>query len=220
MNTDYFFNYLIQNKVEVIRSALKGELPQAIVRTLIVFSLLCLAVFGAMIGASHSILQAATSFIKLPVVFFITGLICFPTLYIFLSLFGFKTSLRGVAQFCLISVSIMGIILIAFAPISLFFLVVGTPYQVFKMINVLMMAISGISGIYIFDRYLMVNLDPEHPNKVRIKRFMRLWQVMYGVIGANLGFAISPIFGDPSVPFMFLSNANENFFTHIIHLIL
>ena len=219
MKLEYFFTYLIQNKIDVIKKALNGELPGEIVRAMTVCSLLCFAVFGFMIGTSHSVLQGAASFVKLPFIFSITSIITLPTLYIFLSLFGFKTSLKGIVQFCLISVSIMAIILLAFAPISLFFLVTGTPYEVYKLINVGILATAGISGIYIFDKYLMINAPQEIANQKRIKIFIRLWQLMFGLIGANLGFAISPIFGDPSVPFMWFSNADQNFFSHLIYIL-
>ena len=125
MNIEFFFNYMLQNKTEVINQALKAELPTMIVRALLLVSLICFAVFGLMIGSSHSIAQGAVSFVKLPLLFYVTGLICFPTLYIFLALLGVQTSLKGIAQFSLLAISIMSIILIAFAPVSLFFFFLG-----------------------------------------------------------------------------------------------
>jgi len=46
MNIEFFFNYMLQNKTEVINQALKAELPTMIVRALLLVSLICFAVLG------------------------------------------------------------------------------------------------------------------------------------------------------------------------------
>jgi hypothetical protein len=219
MNIEYFFNYMLQNKTEVIKQALRAQLPKEIVRALLFLSILCFAIFGFMIGCSHSLIQGAVSFVKLPFLFYVTGVISFPTLYIFLALFGMKTSFKGIAQFSTIAISIMSLILIAFTPVSLFFLVVGTPYETYKLLNVGIMAIAGFCGVYIFSKYLMINTSPEYQNKFKVTVFIRLWLLMFALIGSNLGFAISPIFGDPSKAFIFITTAQQNFFTHLISVI-
>ena len=221
MNIEFFFNYMLQNKAEVIKQALKGELPINIISTLFGVSFISFAIFGFMIGSSHSMFQGLISFAKLPCLFYITGAICFPTLYIFLALFGVKVSLKGLMHFCVIAISIMSLILIAFAPVSLFFLVVGTHYQVFKLLNVAMMAVAGLSGVYIFKQYILSNAPEDFTNesKTRATLFIKAWLLMFGLIGANLGFAISPIFGDPTAPFILFTEANQNFFTHLFSLL-
>jgi len=221
MNIEFFFNYLIQNKAEVITEALKGELSNHIVKTLFGISILCFAIFGFMIGTSHSPLQGIMSAIKLPALFYMTGAICFPTLYIFLALFGVKLSLKGLSHFCIIAISIMSVILIAFAPVSLFFLIVGTHYEVYKLLNVGMMAVAGISGIYIFKQYILSTTPENWPVESRTRAifFIKSWLLMFGLIGSNLGFAISPIFGDPSVEFIAFTEADQNFFSHLFSII-
>src|SRR5262249_49839700 len=51
------------------------------------------ALYGAVMGASHSLLQALSSFVKLPILFIVTFLICAPSLYFFNLLFGSKQTL-------------------------------------------------------------------------------------------------------------------------------
>ncbi|MEY2923543.1 MAG: hypothetical protein RLZZ337_83 [Bacteroidota bacterium] len=221
MNIEFFFTSMLQNKSEVIKQALKAELPTAIIRALLLVSMLSFAVFGLLIGSSHSIAQGAVSFLKLPLLFYITGFICFPTLYIFLALLGVNTSLKGMAQFSLLALSIMSLILIAFAPVSLFFLVVHADYQTFKLLNVGMMAIAGSSGVYLFSKYILSNVPTDFSRNQEGKAllFIRLWLIMFALIGANLGFATSPIFGDPTQPFMLFTSANQNFFTHLFSIV-
>jgi len=84
-----------------------------------------------------------------------------------------------------------------------------------------MMAIAGFSGVHMFSKYILYNVDEEFDGKsrFRVNRFVRLWLLMFGLIGANLGFAMSPIFGDPTVPFLFFTESVQNFFTHIIQIL-
>jgi hypothetical protein len=221
MNIEFFFNYMLQNKAEVIQQALHGKLPNTIIKTLFGVSFISFAIFGFMVGSSHSIPQGFMSFVKLPSLFYVTGAICFPTLYIFLALFGIKISLKGLMHFCIITISIMSLILIAFAPVSLFFLIVGTDYQNFKLLNLAMMAVAGLSGVYIFKQYILSNApeDLTVATKTRASFFINVWLLMFSLIGANLGFAISPIFGDPTVEFISFTEADQNFFSHIISIL-
>lgn len=222
MQIEFFFNYLIQNKQEVIKQALKGELPKSILVPLLFLSVISLALFGFMIGCSHSLLQGTASLVKLPLLFFTTAIICFPTLYIFLALLGANISFTGLGQFTLISISIMSIILFAFAPVSLFFLLVGTDYQTYKLLNVGMMSIAGFSGVYLFHKYILSE-KLESMSRIVQKRtrvFLSLWLFMFGLIGTNLGFAISPFFRNPDEVFMLFTDKTENFFTHIFNILI
>ena len=219
MQIEFLLNCLIQSKQEVIKQALKGELPKSILVPLLFLSVISLALFGFMIGCSHSLLQGTASLVKLPLLFFTTAIICFPTLYIFLALLGANISFTGLGQFTLISISIMSIILFAFAPVSLFFLLLGTDYQTYKLLNVGMMSIAGFSGVYLFHKYILTEKLETMSRKIqkRTRVFLSLWLFMFGLIGTNLGFAISPFFGIPTEPFMLFAPNTENFFSHILN---
>ena len=67
-----------QNFLEEMRQGIR--LPSKII-SLLVCSSLFLAIYGGIIGAYHSWMQAVSSAIKLPVLYLITLLICLPTLY-------------------------------------------------------------------------------------------------------------------------------------------
>lgn len=221
MNLEFFFNYLLQNKTEVIKQALKGELPKSISGALLLVSVVAFGIFGFLIGSSHSLAQGGISMVKLPILFYITGAICFPTLYIFLALLDMRLSFKGIAQFSLICLTIMALILISFAPVSLFFLVTGTHYESFKLLNVAILAIAGLSGVYLFHKYLLYHVDAEdQPLKLRrATLFTRGWLVMFALIGANLGFRLSPIFGDPTQAILLFTHENNHFFGHIIKIL-
>ncbi|MFT7592092.1 MAG: hypothetical protein ACI9UJ_002021, partial [bacterium] len=106
-----------------------------------------------------------------------------------------------------------------FTPITFFFLVVNTDYQVFKLINVIVMTIAGISGVYLFHKNIVRDIADDNISYSRIKLFVKIWLIMFGLIGTNLGFVMSPFFGLPGEPFLLFTPEDHNFFTHIISIL-
>lgn len=212
---------LIEKKNLVIEQGISGKLHAKTTLQLILLSATAIAIFGFILGCNHSIAQAFITAVKLPIIFLLTAAICYPTLYLFLSLLGLGYSLKQLAHFLLLCIALNSVILIAFAPISTFFLITNSGYGVFKMVNVGIMAIGGFTGLYIFKKYLFIKApeDWNHKYRHRAKTFVSLWLLMYGMIGANLGFYLSPVFGIPGKAIMFITDSSENFFSHLLHFI-
>ncbi len=68
------------------------ELPRKL-RAMLISSLTFFALYGAVMGSTHSLWQALSSALKLPILFLATLFICAPTLYFFNVLFGSNQSL-------------------------------------------------------------------------------------------------------------------------------
>lgn len=115
--------------------------------SLLVASSVFLAVYGAIIGASSSWLQMIASAIKLPALYLITLTICLPTLYFFDILFGSALSFTQYTVLVLISISVIGVLLFSFAPITLFFLISVHDYNFFLLLNVAIFAFTGFMGV-------------------------------------------------------------------------
>lgn len=213
---------LIENKDTIINQAIAGKLPDQTAWQLLVVSGVSVALFGCIIGGGHSFAQGLISAVKLPLIFLFTGVICYPTLYLFLSLLGLGYSFKRLAHFLILCVAINSFVLIAFAPVSVFFLITNTEYELFKMLNVGLMAIGGFSGIYIFKKYLFIQSPENWEEKYahRSRMFVNAWLIMYGMIGANMGFFLSPVFGNPDEPIIFITESSENFFSHVVAILL
>ena len=69
-------------------------------KAMLISSILFLALYGAVLGSTHSLWQTLSSAVKLPIVFLATLVVCSPTLYFFNVLFGSNQSLTQ--NFCLI----------------------------------------------------------------------------------------------------------------------
>ena len=120
------------------------------------------AVYGAIIGSQHSFLQTLSSCLKLPILFLLTTVICMPTLFIFSSFLGSKRSILQTFVLLATGMAIIGVALVGFAPITLFFIVTTQSYQFFKLLNVAFFVVSGLLGVLFFNRmYVQLSKDGE-----------------------------------------------------------
>ena len=122
------------------------ELPKLTVQML-ASSGVALAVYGAVLGSFHSVLMALTSAVKLPLLFLVTLAICLPTLYLFNLVFGARLSIRQSLALVMVALTVTAMLAVAFAPISLFFLITAPDYSFFKLLNVAILALSALVGL-------------------------------------------------------------------------
>ena len=117
------------------------------IRQMSLASAVGLACYGAVLGASNGWLQALSSAVKLPVLFFVTIAICLPTLYLFNLVFGARLSVRQALALVLVAVTVASMLAVAFASISLFFLISAWNYAFYKVLNVTILALVAIVGL-------------------------------------------------------------------------
>jgi len=122
------------------------DLP-GLVGQMLASTVLALAVYGAVLGSFHSAAMAGTSAVKLPLLFLATLAICLPTLYLFNLVFGARLSVRQSLALVMVALTVTAMLALAFAPISLFFLITAPDYQFFKLLNVAILALSALVGL-------------------------------------------------------------------------
>ncbi|HEU4387513.1 MAG TPA: actin-binding WH2 domain-containing protein [Blastocatellia bacterium] len=169
--------------------------------------------YGAIIGSQHSLKQAISSCVKLPLLFLITAGICVPTLFIFSSLFGAKRSLLQTIVLLSTGVAIIGLALVGFAPVTVFFIVTTRSYQFFKVLNVFFFAVSGLLGLLIFSRIYVQAADNGLPALRPRRLFLRFWLLLFAFVGTQLAWTLRPFFGAPGLPFEIVREVGGNFYT-------
>ena len=116
-------------------------------RQLLTSSVVSLAIYGAVLGASNSWAQALSSFVKLPLLFLATLAICLPTLYLFNLVFGARLSVMQAVTLIMVCITVTSVLTLAFAPISLFFLISAHNYNFFKLLNVTILVLTAVVGL-------------------------------------------------------------------------
>jgi hypothetical protein len=184
------------------------------ISALLLCSFCCFAIYGAIIGAFHSPLQALSSAIKLPALYLITLIVCLPALYIFNALFGSKQTITQHFTFVLSAASVIALLLCGFAPITLFFVITITPtkdYAFYLLLNVIVFAITGIFGVSFLYQGMYSKIDAEvDPNAQLRNTILRFWLGLYGFVGSQLGWTLRPFFGSPG-QFEFFRPREGNF---------
>jgi len=202
--------------LEEIRSGVKLDSKSI---ALLICSSLFFAVYGAIIGSFHSWAQALSSAVKLPALYLITLIICFPTLYFFNILFGLRKTFGQHFVMLLTAVSVISVLLFSFAPITLFFLISTYNYQFFMLLNVAFFAITGFIGIKFLYQGMRIMAEQDSEGKETRMSILRFWLILYAFVGTQLAWTLRPFFGMPGSPFVLFRELEGNFYLSLMQAI-
>ncbi|WP_445638431.1 Actin-binding WH2 domain-containing protein [Nostoc sp. DSM 114161] len=205
-----------QGFLEEVRQGTR--LPNKII-SLLVCSSLFLAVYGGIIGAYHSWMQALSSAIKLPALYLITLLICIPTLYFANVIFGSKRTFGQHLALVLTAVSVTSVLLFSFAPITLFFLLTTNNYQFLILLNVFIFALTGFIGISSLYQATSLVLEQDDEGSKTRQKILQFWLFLYAFVGSQLGWTLRPFFGTPDSAFQLFREREGNFYLSVIQAI-
>jgi hypothetical protein len=121
-----------------------------LIRNMLASSTIALFCYGAVLGAfnvDNALLQALLSAIKLPMLFLVTLAICLPTLYLFNLVFGARLQVRQALALVMVAITVISMLALAFAPISLFFLITANQYSFYKLLNVAILTLAAFVGL-------------------------------------------------------------------------
>lgn len=142
-------------------SALQSGRIETPVAGVLVVTLLLATVYGACVGSyavirtawsesgvtSDAMMQFVASAVKLPLLFGLTFLITFPSLYVSNAIVGSRLSMLSVARLLVLMIAVMMAVLASMGPILVFFSASTTSYPFMKILNVVMAAIAGSLGL-------------------------------------------------------------------------
>ncbi|MEO1353585.1 MAG: hypothetical protein AAFW84_33320 [Cyanobacteria bacterium J06635_15] len=152
--------------------------------------------------------------------YLVTLIICLPTLYFFDILFGSKLNFRQYSAMLMTAVSVISVLMFSFAPVVLFFLISIQDYNFFLLLNVIVMALTGVVGINMFYRGMRMIAGDEATQDVMRDRLLKGWLVLYGLVGCQLGWTLRPFFGAPGEPFqIFRPEIDGNFYAQVFRII-
>lgn len=219
-----------------------GQALGSKIRAMLFASTIFLMLYGGVMGSTHSLAQTISSALKLPVLFLVTLLICLPTLYFFNVLFGSSQSLNQNFALILTAMTVTSVLLLSFAPITLFFMLTSSNYQFFKLLNVGIFAITGVIGVtFLYQGMLYISnsdksaalavlpadsiaeearaaeLQRQAESSQRARqRVLQLWIIVYAFVGTQMAWTLRPFFGAPGLPFEPFRQLGGNFYTNII----
>ncbi len=185
-------------------------------RAMLISSVAFFALYGAVMGSSHSLMQALSSAAKLPLLFLTTLVVCAPTLYFFNLNFGSNQSLGQNVAMMLTTITVTSVILLSFAPVVTFFLLTTSQYQFFKLLNVGVFTISGFVGVTFLSHGMQVVSYGGSEGVGARRRVVWLWIILYAFVGSQMAWTLRPFVGAPGLPFELFRQLGGNFYANIL----
>jgi len=186
---------------------------------------------------------------KVPLLFLLTLVVTFPSLYVFNALVGSRLNLVAIGHLVIAALAVMLAILASFGPIVAFFSLSTTSYPFMLLLNIIAFAVAGFLGL----RFLLLTLHrltqvqneaaqaesataessndsphdsagaldrlENHVANAAVTRVFTIWIVVFGLVGAQMGWVLRPFLGHPSVAFTLFRGRESNFFEALGHLI-
>jgi hypothetical protein len=204
------------------------------VRRLVVLSLMLGAIYGVCLGgyavfrgADQATLQVLASAGKVPLLFLLTLLVTFPSLYVFGALQRLPLDLPGMLRLQLLAIVVNLTVLSSLGPVFAFFAASTNSYPFMLLLNVAFFVIGGVLGFMVLRRATRTMLDRRHvatpaaegagqPPPVpaqaagQTRRVLAVWTFVYGVVGAQMGWLLRPFLGSPHLPFAWFRPREDN----------
>jgi hypothetical protein len=207
---------ILRNRATFFQEIRDGVAVQQKISATLLSAFVFLAGYGIVLGASHSLQQAAASLVKLPILFLATLAICAPSLHFFNILFGSRQTLSQTMALILTAIATTAVLLFSLAPITLFFLLSSSQYEFFKLMNVAFFAISGFLGVTFLQQGMRIVTEGKNEEGIQTRRLIFvLWVLLYGFVGSQMAWTLSPFIGAPGEPFILFSQAGGNFYTDV-----
>jgi hypothetical protein len=184
--------------------------------SLLVASSIFFAIYGAIIGAYHSWMQAVSSAVKLPALYLLTLLICLPTLFFANVIFGSKRTFGQHFALVLTAIAVTSVLLFSFAPISLFFMLSTNNYQFLILLNVVIFGITGFMGVSSLYTAMNSVMEQEDEGSQIRGKVLKFWLLLYAFVGSQLGWTLRPFFGTPHTVFVMFREREGNFYLSVI----
>ncbi|MDN5214268.1 hypothetical protein QQ020_19475 [Fulvivirgaceae bacterium BMA12] len=208
---------VLQDREKYFQNISEDNYPKSIIWGQI--GLLCIFTFayGLVMGSYNGVLQALVSGLKILILIFMTLLICFPSFYIVQLILGSKIVIRHLIIILLSGFVMTTTIMLAFAPIVLFFQLSGDNYHFLQLLHVFIFVFSGFFGMRVVLEALKNAFESTkvYP-KIGLTVF-RIWLVIFAFVGIQLSWNLRPFVGTKSMPFQIVRKSTQgNFYSTIL----
>ena len=185
------------------------------IRAMTVSGIAFFALYGMVMGSTHSLWQVLSSATKLPLMFLSTLVISLPTLYFFNLIFGSNQSLTQNFALILAAITVTAVLLLSFAPIVTFFLLTTSNYQFFKLLNVGVFTVAGVVGVRFLTQGMRI-VSASGREGIQARRgVVRLWILVYAFVGSQMAWTLRPFIGAPGLKFELFRQLGGNFYANV-----
>ena len=200
-----------------------------------------MGLFGALRPEHATGLQMLANMAKVPLLFLLTLIVAFPSLYTFSALSGSKLHFVETLKLLLVAIAVNLVLLASFAPVTAFFTLSTTSYSFMVLLNTAFFALSGAVSLGVLSRALRAvfeqpdesappSVSPaaspgappksEQPAKkpadASSRRVFRAWLVIYALVGSQMAWILRPFIGADGLEFALFRPREGSFFRGVI----
>ena len=234
---------------------LRSGRPEVPIGSLVIACVVLGAFYGAAMGlyavttrgSGEGLLQVVSSAVKVPLLFLLTLVVTFPSLYVVSALSRSKLQAGDTLRLLLAAIVVHLALLASLGPVAAFFTLSTDSYPFMKLLHVVLFAAGGLVGLGFLQKALAVILEPDaQPEpappplpatkegvevpppspyarrqvaadaQAPIRRVFRVWILIYGIVGAQMGWILRPFIGAPDLDFTWFRPRESNFLRALI----
>jgi len=207
-----------------------GELPLPLSRFLkLALALgaiygLCLGTFALFGGHDAAGLQMLSATVKVPLLFALTLVVTFPSLYVFSALQRLPLDIGNTLRLMLLTIVVHLAVIASLGPVFSFFAASTDSYAFMKLLNVAFFATGGVLGFMVLRQSTRAMFESSWANqpdvapadRARAGQVLRVWCVVYAVVGAQMGWLLRPFLGSPDLAFAWFRERDGNIFSGLV----
>ena len=218
MKINFFevFTYY-RDKTEFIRKLSADDMQLGFVLKTSIMIIILLFTYGFVIGIYHTPLQALSAGIKLSLLYIVSILICFPTFFVIQTILGSRIRFVNLLTIILSGTLLSCWILIAFIPISIFFMLTGGNYYFMQLLHIVILAFSGFFGMKLIVEALKYNCENENIYPKTGVTVFRVSVIIFLFVSIQLGWNLRPFLSKKTESFTIFRQYDGNFYTAVLY---
>ncbi len=173
--------------------------------------------YGVVMGCYSSWLQAFTAGVKVPVLFFLSVLICFPAFFVIQLILGSSMRMDQMVAIILSGLVLASAIMLSFTPIVVLFMLTGGNYHFLQLLHVAVFCLSGLFGMKSILDALKWSCEEKAVYPQTGVIVFRFWTVILAFVGMQLAWNLRPFLAERDQPFALFRKYEGNLYTAVLY---
>ncbi len=173
--------------------------------------------YGLIMGCYSGVAQALTAGIKVPVLFLLSLIICFPAFFVIQYILGSKMKLSHMSIIILSGYVLTGAIMVSFTPIIILFVLTGGNYYFLQLLHIAIFTVGGIFGMKTVLDALKYSCEQKNIYPKTGVEVFRFWVIILAFVGIQLAWNMQPFLAEKTQGYALFKKYKGNFYTAVIY---
>jgi hypothetical protein len=213
---------LLRDRDSLIDEVFEGRNLNDHLRTFFVATVILSAFYGLSMGVAGfrvsvgvGPMQMVSSALKVPILFLLSTLVCFPVLYIVQVLMGARLAFSQTLALILMALTLNSILLASCAPVAFFFVLTGSSHHFIKLLHVAIFGFAGIWSMMSLWQGLRTMCEKSNLYPPLAVKILKVWILVFAFVGTQMAWSLRPFVGSPELGFSLFREQEGNFYTGV-----